>query len=410
MVPYMYNVTTIQEKHTAGDKVVAFDYQFYYFIYLALDLRHGDKIGFEVKDDVHIDMQNGTTILFQAKHTVSTKADGTPDNLTTLDVDLWKTLNIWVDMVKASESILLNHCFYLVTNKGEGNNEFIESHILFKIDNDVDKIINLLKKLKNKTQNKEIKSSVNSILSIGKKKIKLFFSKLYIETSIDDIIDRVKIKIYEHCHQKDLVDAVFESLSSNMNMAKYLDIKDRKKFEITFDDFNNRFGKCFKVAFEKKPLPKRTYPINLPDNLEEQLFVKQLLDIGEITSGDSQIIEYTTQMLQAMNHLANWTEKNLILPTEMDAFQKEAILKWSNEFKSKYRQIERQINSGKSIEDLEMDIQNLGVQLIDFLRKENLTIAEHTLGIDLSNGHYYALSDKPEIGWHYDWKQKYKPE
>ncbi|MFK2369739.1 hypothetical protein ACIXNN_16090 [Bacteroides fragilis] len=104
----------------------------------------------------------------------------------------------------------------------------------------------------------------------------------------------------------------------------------------------------------------------MPDNLEEQTFVKQLLDIGEITSGDSQIIEYTTQMLQAMNHLADWTEKNLILPTEMDEFQKEAILKWRNEFKAKYRQIKRQISSGSSIEDLEMDIQNLGVQLIDF--------------------------------------------
>ena len=280
---------------------------------------------------------------------------------------------------------------------------------LFKTDNDVDKVINLLKDLKDKTQNNEIKSCIKNVLSIGKKKIKLFFSKLYIETSIDDIIDRVKIKICEHCHQKDLTDAVFESLSSNMNMAKYLDIKGREKFEITFEDFNNKFGKCFRVAFEKKPLPKRTYPINLPDNLEEQTFVKQLLDIGEITSGDSQIIEYTTQMLQAMNHLADWTEKNLILPTEMDEFQKEAILKWRNEFKAKYRQIKRQISSGSSIEDLEMDIQNLGVQLIDFLRKENLAIAEDTLGIELSNGHYYALSDKPEIGWHYDWEQKYKP-
>ena len=52
----MDSLTTIQEKHTAGDKVVAFDYQFYYFMCLALDLRHGDKVGFEVKDDVHIDL------------------------------------------------------------------------------------------------------------------------------------------------------------------------------------------------------------------------------------------------------------------------------------------------------------------------------------------------------------------
>ena len=34
------------------------------------------------------------------------------ENLTTLDVDLWKTLNIWVDMIKADESILQDHCLH----------------------------------------------------------------------------------------------------------------------------------------------------------------------------------------------------------------------------------------------------------------------------------------------------------
>ncbi len=405
----MADIENIQDKHTAGAQAIAFDYQFYYFMCLTLDLRHGNKVGFEVKDDVHIDQKDGTTILFQAKHTILNKADGTPENLTTLDVDLWKTLNIWTNMIKADESILQNYHFCLVTNKGEGNNEFIDSHAFFKENNDIDKIIDILNGLKNRTQNGDVKSYIKNVLSIGKKKLKSFLLRLSIETSIDDIINRIKIKILEHCHQKNLVDAVFESLLSNMNTAKYLDIKDRKKFEITFDDFNSRFGKCFRIAFKDKPLPKRTYTINLPDNLEEQIFVKQLLDVGEITSGSPLIIHYTTQMLQAINHLADWTENNQILPTEMEKFQKEAILKWSNEFRAKYRSIERQINSGSSIEDLEIEIQNLGLQMIDFLRKENLAIAEDTLGIELSNGHYYSLSDKPEIGWHYDWERKYKP-
>ena len=123
----MDDLITIQDKHTARDKVVGFDYQFYYFMYLVLDLRHGDKIGFEVKDDVHIDMSNGITILYQAKHTISTKADGTPENLTTLDIDLWKTLSNWVDMIKSKQSILENYSFCLVTNKSDKTNEFIES-------------------------------------------------------------------------------------------------------------------------------------------------------------------------------------------------------------------------------------------------------------------------------------------
>lgn len=404
----MDNLITIQDKHTAGDKVVGFDYQFYYFMYLALNLKHGDKIGFEVKDDVHIDMHNGITILYQAKHTTSTKADGTPENLTTLDIDLWKTVSNWVDMIKSNKSLLKNHSFCLVTNKSDGNNEFMESLSLFKKDLDTGNVINLLKLLKYKTKNAEIITYFKNILSLSKRLMKQFLLKLTIETGTDDIINKIKDRIYEHCHQKDIVDSVFDSLSSNLNMAKYLDITDKKKFEVTFDDFNKKFGKCFRVAYKNKPLPQRCFSITLPDNLEEQTFIKQLLDIEDIASGDSQIIDYTTYMLQAMNQFEYWIEQNFILPTEIDEFHKEAILKWKNEFRSKYRYIDRKIKSGNSIVDLETDIKEIGVQLIDFLRKENLILAEDTLNTELSNGYYYLLSNTPEIGWHYDWEHKYK--
>lgn len=404
----MDKLALIQDKHTADDKVVGFDYQFYYFMYLALNLKHGDRIGFEVKDDVHIDMPNGTTILYQAKHTILTKSDGTPENLTTLDNDLWKTISNWIDMIKSNKSILENHEFCLVTNKSEESNKFIESLAAFKNNFDVDKVINFIKQLKEKTKNREIISYLNQFLSIGKKKMKQFLLRLTIETKTDDIINKIKDRIYEHCHQKDLVDSIFDSLSANLSMAKYLDIKDRRKFEFTFDDFNERFGKCFKVAYENKPLPRRNFSLNIPEDLEAQIFIKQLLDIEDVVCGDHQIIEYTTHMLQAVNNLEYWIENNFILPSDIECFHKEAILKWRNEFRSKYRQIERKIKSGHPAVDFEDDIKQLGIQLVDLLRKEDLLLIGSPLGVEFSNGYYYALSNTPEIGWHYDWEQKYK--
>lgn len=398
---------SIYDKFSAGEKVIGFDYQFYYFMCLALELKHGQKVGFEVKDDIHIDKADGSTVLFQAKHTVQSKEDGSPQNLATLDIDLWKTLSNWSEMIKTSESILSNHYFCLITNKSDDNNQFLDALSLFKTDGKIDVVIEILQDLKLKTKDRNIKSYIKNVLSLGKKRINELFKKLKIETGIDDIVNKVKMKIFECTKNIDLVDPVFESLATNLNVAKYLDIKNRKKFEITFDDFNERFGKCFRIAFEKKPLPKRTFAIKLPEDLEEQTFIKQLIDIGEVTSGSFKIIDYTTQMLQVLNHLSYWSDNNFILPTEMEEFQKEAIAKWTNEFNAKYRQIERKINSGSSIEDLEVDIQLLGLEIIDFLRKENLTIADDVLGVVLSNGHYYALSDKPVIGWHYDWNRKY---
>lgn len=404
----MRDVIKIQSQNTAGPQAIGFDYQFLYFMYLALELKTGEKVGFEVKDDIHIEKANGNIILFQSKHTVLKNPNGTPINLTTLDYDLWKTLSNWVDMIKADANILTNSSFYLVTNKGEGNNEFIDALNLFKINDDTDEVIEKTKELRYKTTNKDLKTYIKNVLSIGKKQTKSFLSNLSIETDIDDIIGKIKTKIFERTADETIVDTIFDSLFSNMSIAKYLDIKERKQFEISFHDFCKYFGKCFKTAWVKKPLPKRNLTINLPDNLEEQTFIKQLLDIGEIANNSPKVIDYTTHMLRVRNHLSDWTANNFVLPTEMEEFQKESILKWDNEFRTKYRQIERQINSGIGIENLETEIRKLAVELVDFMRRENLNIADDSLGIELSNGHYYSLSDKPDIGWHFDWQKKYK--
>lgn len=60
-------------------------------------------------------------------------ADGTVQNLTTLDSDLWKTLSNWADFIKTgNKDYLEKHSFVLVTNKNENNNDFIKSLIDFK--------------------------------------------------------------------------------------------------------------------------------------------------------------------------------------------------------------------------------------------------------------------------------------
>lgn len=249
-------MSTIQDQHTAGPIAIGFDYQFYYFMYLAIELKQGQKIGFEVKDDVHIDKEDGTTILYQTKHTIVKNTNGDLQNLTTLDIDLWKTLSNWVDFINAdgkNSSFLNEHSFILVTNKSENNNDFIAALNLFKSDNDIDKVALKINELENKTQDDTLKKYLKKVSKLSKSKLKLFLKKLMIETDNDGIIEKIKKRLLEKYYLADLVDPIFESLSSNLNMAKYLDIKDRKKFEISSEDFAKRFGKCFKVVTEIKP-------------------------------------------------------------------------------------------------------------------------------------------------------------
>lgn len=410
----MAGTKTIQEQHTAGPQAIGFDYQFYYFMLLALDLKFGQKIGFEVKDDVHIDKEDGTTVLYQAKHTIIKNSKGNPQNLKDLDTDLWKTLSNWVDFINADKSsgFLKKHTFILVTNKSENNNDFITTLNAFKADNESDKVKLKIAELGNKTQDVTLKKYFKNVSKLSKSKLELFLKNLTIETGENEIIDKIKKRILEKYYQENLVEPIFEKFSSELNLSKFLDIRSGKKFEITGEDFAKRFGKCFKVVTEIRSLPKREFPILLPDDLESQIFIKQLLDIGEVQSGSSDIRNYTMQMLKFLNNFTYWSdEENFLGLTDVEEFKKDSILRWGNEFKAKYRQIERQVNNGSSIEESEDDIKNLGVDLVDYIRRQDLSIPGYSdLGIELSNGHYYALSDKLEIGWHFDWGNKYKKE
>lgn len=408
-------VKTIQDQHTAGPQNIGFDYQFYLFMYLILELKLGQKIGYEAKDDIHIDKTDGSTTLFQAKHTIQKQSDGMSQNLTDLDIDLWKTLSNWADFIKADKEkhdFLEKHSFILVTNKNENNNNFITTLSQFKTDNNIDSVLSILNELKNKTQDKTLTKYIKNVISLRKRKLKRFLLKLSIETNTDEIIQKIKNRIFEKNYQANLVDPIFESLSSNLNETKYLEIKNGQRFELSCEDFSKKFGKCFKVASEIKPLPKRRFDILLPDNLEDQIFIKQLLDIGEVQSGSNYILDYTTQMLIFLRHFTYWSdEENFILLTDVEEFKKNSIQIWTNEFKSKYRQIENQINSGVSLVQLEDKIRILGLDLVDYIRKQDLSIPGFSsLGIEFSNGHYYALSDNLSIGWHFDWKNKYKKE
>lgn len=400
----------VQKKHTAGAQSLGYDYQFYYFILQALQLRCGEKVGFEVRDDVHIDRKDGKVILYQTKHSIQESKDGKIQNLTTLDVDLWKTLSNWTTFIKNGEKRFIEkHDFVLVTNKNLGKNKFIDILKQFDKDGNTDILLKELNEILNETQNQEIKGYIENITTLEKTKFSEFFSKLSIEVGVDNIINKVKEKILEKCLQEKYVEPIFEKLCSNIIEAKYLDIRGRKDFIISFEDFGKRFSKCFQIAFKNSILPKRELPIFLPDDLENQIFIKQLIDIGDIEKDSKYILEYTTEMLKTLNHFNYWIGEGLILSTEMTDFTKDSIKIWENEFRSKYRSIGRRLSKDMNMENLEEEIKDLAVELVDFLRGKDLKIAdEHFLGTEFSNGHYYALSNNLEIGWHYDWKNKYR--
>ncbi|ORF22967.1 hypothetical protein BGI06_10635, partial [Snodgrassella alvi] len=407
----MSNVEEFYKKHRAGAQDAAQSYHSYYLLLLLLRLRIGEKIGFEVKEDLHITKADGTTEYIQIKHSTQRDAQRNPVNLTSLDMDLWGTLSNWLTLIQSDNFKNLDKCkFTLITNKEGRENKFQNVLIDFKSEKDKDTEIFLNQISSIPTNNQQILECIKQFKQLSQNDLRLFLNNLSIETGNNDVIKKIREEIFYKCMDEKYIQTIFDSFCSRLQEKKYNEICNKGSYEISYDNYLKDFGDCIRAIYKHSPLPVREWNNELPNDLESQIFIQQLLDIEDIDQDSKEKIrEFTFKKLSTVNTLSDWIENKEIYQFDLENFEKNTIELWKNYFGSKYRAIRRKINNGDLISDLEDEIKPLAVEMLDDLRKISLSVPGNLYLVDIfiSNGYLYLLSDKLKIGWHYDWKNRY---
>lgn len=393
------------DKTSAEDKSIGFDYQFYFFLLKVLELKSGQSVGLEVKDDVHTELSNDVQIFYQVKHTVKTKSDNSPSNLTTSDVDFWKTLSNWSKVISDSVEgrsgnrerleFISKSSFVLYSNKSySSDNKATKAIEKFKTtSNGFEVIEKFLNDFKKETGNDTLKAYVDDVLSLDSVVLSAFLNNIHFELDENDVIEKCKGAIKAKMIPEDKVEEVFSSVFSKLREDIFDDVKSGNKIQISFEEFHTKYGLLFNVTRDGS-ISIRDYEIELPDALEEQVFIKQLLEIGDISIDDVEIMaEYTRFKLKLITHLNDWYSHGDITKEELMELDKEAVASWKNRFRRTFR-------DGVFTDAKSQD-------LVDDLREIIFSVAGQDLGTELSNGQLYKLSDKPQIGWKDDW-EKYK--
>ena len=107
--------------------LAGFVYQEYYFLYRLLTIQDGETVSLEKIDDVGVEEGDRWTY-YQLKHSINSKASDVK-RMTNRDNDLWKTLNMWVSIIKkkgdaeAQRRWIENSEFVLISNKTTENNK-----------------------------------------------------------------------------------------------------------------------------------------------------------------------------------------------------------------------------------------------------------------------------------------------
>ncbi len=397
------------ENTSAAGTIAGFDYQYYYFLFKLLTLKKGETIGFELLDDVHTQLDNDHLVLIQIKYTIQKKSDGTTANLTEFDPDLWKTLHNWSAVIKdkndgreysdEQKAFVEKASFVLATNKSfSSNNDFLSNLSKFQDGNmEFEDIKNYLVGLHGLAKSEKTKKYINSVVDLDEAILKEFLNRIKYDLQADRIIEQCKTALEEKDVNPKSIDSLFNQLDSVVRQDIFINFSSSKKLIYNFKERTRKFRRYFDIA-NNPELKIQKFDGGLPNSIDEQIFIKQLLDIEDINLSEQEIIQnYTRYRLMLESNLSNWVEEGQLTSEEIKIFEDEIFRQWETEYRYSYRK--------KDNPDEYIDIAH---NILKAMRDKELSISGQKLLSDMSHGSLYSLSNKPQIGWLKNWEEKYK--
>ncbi|WP_277592498.1 hypothetical protein [Roseateles saccharophilus] len=397
---------THADKTNAADKSIGFDYQYYYFLLQVLNLKIGQSVGLEVKDDVHTELDQYRNIFYQLKHTTQVAADGLPVALTKLDKDMWKTFYNWAMVISDKAAGRENTQkqiefarqseFHLVANKKQSDSNTIfeaisklQTHSIAIADARL-----ILEEAEQSTTDESIKAYIKKVLSLETSVLENFLLSIRFELDVIDIIELVHQAVHEFHIDKEKVPDVLASIDSNLRGHIFEKVKGGEAVVLSFDDFHAKFRKHFTDARSTKLTVKPFLP-SMPDDLFAQVFIKRLIEVKYLSTDDMEIAaDLTIKKLQLAMHLDHWDKTGEITSKDISALHNEVRTLWHGKFRADFIDCEAK------------DIEKIGRGILRDMLGATFPLCDDVLSIQHSNGEIYHLSDIKGIGWHRDWETK----
>ena len=411
-----------QSKRSAADIFAAFEYQWNYFV-LTLLKENDDAatVSFELLDDVNTQTEEGIT-LYQIKHSVRKSSKRKTINLSNRDTDLWKTISIWMKFIEEQPDILENSTFQLITNKEISENAFVKAVEAYKETLSDDKLKSAIDAIK---ETERVKNGIVTPNTSKKKGLDVsniitelldkpywgeFCKRITISRTADilkeDIKNMISLRfgiIPEH------INKVYGPLMTKLRDDSIENIESGKPVIYNGSVFRDRYHAILDIG-RKKLNFRFDYSLDsLSGDFRDFLFIKQLISIDDTKNDDlDRIADLTKNWLFFNNNLQEHWNNNDIIHEDVKRLTEDVYAKWRTYYHSNHRRIISEATCSELCE--------AGCNTVDSMRQCEFLLADTPLGDFLSEGciYYYSNSateiipDLPLIGWHRDWKNKFK--
>ena len=412
---------TVEEQHTAMDKIGGFVYQFYCFLYHVLTMNKGETVSFEKLDDAAVEAGNLIT-LYQAKHTIQVDAEGEKRALTNRSTDLWKAVDVWRKLIvgktdeNSSEAdmrdYIAKHQFVFFCNKLPDNNKFVSLCEEVKNGADNDRIDAVLDEI---TQEGRPRESTTQQANNAGRTTQMMIDDLKAFGLRAEFLKHISFEAKNQDEvKKDCIDHIADKVRFSDEDAPEV----FKDFLIeAVDDFFDRADKGtplsytyeeqrkrFEHVFQYHRAEKLNFRIIMEEYRKEFLdliCIQQLIKVKDFASSETEeVAKYASHFYSFKNHYDELWEDNKILVDEDKEFWADAYAFWDNQFKHAYRKLD-----DSASEDVIID---KAQEILFAVRQHKLKLCKEELSQYISDGAFYYLSDKCIIGWHKSWKEFFK--
>ena len=386
-----------QAVHSAAPSAAGYLYQARLALLEVLRYAYGDsdiEIAIEKLDDVSFEKDGSALELLQTKHHLTKSGD-----LTDRSVDLWKTLGIWAETVKADPSLPRRTRFALITT-GRAPNGSASSYLRPADSNSRDPAVaeSMLVRSGNASTNKALDKAIAAFMALTPEMRKAL-------VSVIEIIDGAPLI------------SDMESLAE----GRLRMIAPRGKAALAREQLEGWWWPRICAALQaetpgtvsvleveqklddiRESLKRDALPLDMEDAdpsqeewdmLDEMRFVRQLQCIG---IGANRLQYAKRDFYRASAQRSQWARQKLLVDDEVGRFDRTLFEEWQPRFE--------QMRDGLSEGSQETAVREAGHKLYGWVETDARFSLRTTVSRFLNVGSYHILADDLRVGWHRDYQ------
>lgn len=387
--------------HQAVEQMIGYLYQVRYALFLLLENDdEQSQISIEKFDDISFSNDDTPEKMIQLKH--HTKTHG---NLTDSSTDIWRTINVWADLIYIDSSWLDNTKFIIITTAKAppGTAASFLKPLTKELGRDAIKAFDILKNITEISNNLKHSSYYTSFSKLGDCLGQKLINNIFIFDGTSNIID-VKTNILKSIRYGSLPQ--YEQRICERLEGWWYD----KSIEFLSSDqpvFINQKQIRSLIASIRDEYSDDNLPIDTP--ILDEIEIENLPDKDRIFYEQLRLICLSNQRInlairdyyRAFKQRANWIRDDLLYINELEQYEERLIDEWQRMFFAMQEDLE---DYGDLLD--EKTKQRHGKLLFDKIQYKDIRIRERCSEPFIVRGSYHSLANRLSVGWHMDFDDR----